>query len=178
MKNVSYTFGCIRIIITLLLIIPVYNSSAQHIQYRHKLKSSVQSVPENIIIPVPDTTIKTIAVVITKDTPETFIKSRAAITKNPRHKKPYDEPQNMCNLLSRPELAPKLPLVVNQVSPEMVKLLRERYEGRLYSITGLNMMDERLKYKLKICDKDNGKFRSEYLDKDGKVVSDPDFDYN
>ena len=59
----------------------------------------------------------------------------------------------------------------------MVAMLKKRYEGRLYSITALNMFDERLKYKLKICDKDNGKFRSEYLDKDANVVNDPDFDY-
>ena len=38
--------------------------------------------------------------------------------------------------------------------------------------------DQRLKFKLKICDKDNGKFRSEYLDKDGNVINDPDLDYD
>ena len=60
----------------------------------------------------------------------------------------------------------------------MIKMLKERYKGRLYSITGLNMIDQRLKFKLKLCDKNNAKFRSEYLDKDGNIVTDPDFDYD
>jgi hypothetical protein len=106
----------------------------------------------------------------------TAVIKRAAVTMNPRPKKPYIEEQNMCNLMSQPEVAPQLPLVINNVTPEMVQLLKRKYEGRLYSITGLNMIDQRLKYKLKICDKDNGKFRSEYLDKEGNVVIDPDFD--
>jgi hypothetical protein len=79
--------------------------------------------------------------------------------------------------MSKPEVAPTLPLIINNVAPEMVKILKERYKGKLYSITGLNMFDERLKYKLKICDKNQAKFRSEYLDKEGNIVSDPDFDY-
>ena len=113
---------------------------------------------------------------VTEDSGKAF-KSPAAITINPRPKKPYVEEQNMCNLMSRPGVAPQLPLIMNKVSPEMVKMLKERYTGRLYSITGLNMIDQRLKFKLKICDKDNGKFRSEYLDKDGNVINDPDLDY-
>ncbi len=84
----------------------------------------------------------------------------------------------MCNLLSDPTVAPQLPFIINRVLPEMVKMLKEKYAGHLYSITGLNMMDERLKFKLKICDKNNGKFRSEYLDKDGNVIDDPDLGYD
>lgn len=106
------------------------------------------------------------------------VKSRAAVIKNVRPKKPFVEPQNMCDLMSRPEVAAQLPMVINKVSPEMVKMLKARYEGRLYSITGLNMIDVRLKFKLKICDKDKGKFRSEYLDIEGNVVNDPDLDYD
>lgn len=122
-------------------------------------------IPE---IPVPKTTI------ITTDT----VAKKADFIKKPKLKKPYVEEQNMCNLSSlRPELAAQLPLVINNVTPEMLKFIKERYIGRLYSITGLNMIDRRLKYKLKICDSDNGKFRSEYLDKNGNVVKDPALDY-
>ena len=165
-----------KIIITLLLIIPAYISNAQHIQYRDKRKPVAKTedhVPQPI--PAPNKTIKVTSAVT--DTTKVLTKSRAAFTMNPRPKKPYVEEQNMCDLMSRPELAPTLPLVINKVSPEMVAMLKARYEGRLYSITGLNMFDERLKYKLKICDRNLGKFRSEYLDKEGKVVNDPDFDY-
>ena len=188
MKNLFFNInGLIRLTITLLLIIAGNISVAQHIQYRDKKKpvnTKNSSPPENKPIPVPDNAIKIIPVdtiakpvVIKEDTSKAFTKSRAAFTMNPRPKKNYVEDQNMCNLLSRPELAPQLPLVINNVSPEMVKKLKKRYEGRLYSITGLNMIDDRLKYKLKICDKDNGKFRSEYLDKDGNIINDPDLDY-
>lgn len=185
----------IRITVTLIVLFSCYTSVAQHIQYRDKKKpvaNKTGDAPANNI-PVPDNTVKitppvvvvqkvipkdTVVkpVAIIKDTTSTLIKSKAAFTLNPRPKKPYVEEQNMCDLMSRPEVAPTLPLVINNVSPEMVKMLKERYKGRLYSITGLNMLDERLKFKLKICDRDQAKFRSEYLDKDGNVVTDPDFD--
>ena len=185
----------------LLLIVSGYTSSGQHIQYRDKKKPAANTGggggSDNTNIPVPDRTVKvtppdtttkpvtviapkkdTVAapVVVVKDTSNRFIKSKAAFTMNPRPKKPYVEPQNMCDLMSRPEVAPTLPLVINNVSPEMVQMLKARYKGKLYSITGLNMLDPRLKFKLKICDKNQGRFRSEYLDKDGNVVTDPDFD--
>ena len=170
----------------LVLVITGYTSGAQHIQYRDKKKPVTKAVevPENKNIPVPDNTVKVTPPVVVvqkpipKDTSITLTKTRAAFTINPRPKKPYVEEQNMCDLMSKPEVAPTLPLVINNVSPEMVKMLKERYKGRLYSITGLNMFDPRLKYKLKLCDRNLGKFRSEYLDKDGNVVNDPDFDYN
>jgi len=152
-------------------------SFAQHIQYRDKKKPVTKTedpIPQPV--PVPDNTVKVTPAIV--DSSKTLTKSRAAFTMNPRPKKPYIEEQNMCDLMSRPELAPTLPLVINKVSPEMVAMLKARYEGRLYSITGLNMFDKRLKFKLKICDRNLGKFRSEYLDKDGKVVNDPDFDYD
>jgi hypothetical protein len=194
-------FALIKIALTFLLITSVYFSDAQHIQYRDKKKpvaNKTDGGSANTPVPVPDNTIKvtppnpvvvqekkvipkdTIVkpVAIKEDTSKNFIKTRAAFTMNPRPKKPYVEEQNMCDLMSKPEVAPTLPLVINNVSPEMVAMLKARYKGRLYSITGLNMRDPRLKYKLKICDRNMGKFRSEYLDKDGNVVSDPDFDYD
>lgn len=39
------------------------------------------------------------------------------------------------------------------------------------------MIDQRFKIQIKDFDKDNDKFRSEYLDKDGNVINDPDLDY-
>lgn len=147
-----------------------YFSYAQHIQYRHKLVpvAKKESTPPEVT-PGP---------VISKDTSKAFKKSNAALNMNPRPKKPYVEDHNICNLVSGPNQAPQLPLIINNVSPKMIALLKERYKGRLYSITGLNMIDIRLKFKLKLCDKDNAKFRSEYLDEEGNVINDPDFDYD
>ena len=185
--EMRYSIVLIRVTLTFLLIVTAYFADAQHIQYRDKKKPAAKTNPvteESNPIPVPDRTIKvtpvdtTTKVVAVKDTTSTLVKTRAAFTMNPRPKKPYVEEQNMCDLMSKPEVAPTLPLVINNVSPDMIKMLKERYKGRLYSITGLSMFDERLKYKLKICDRNQGKFRSEYLDKDGNVVNDPDFDYN
>ena len=167
----------IKSVLAILLCISFNFSFAQHIQYRDKKKPVAKTedpIPQPI--PVPDKSIKVTPAIA--DSSRTLTKSRAALTINPRPKKPYVEEQNMCNLMSRPEIAPQLPIVINKISPEMVKMIKERYAGRLYSITGLNMIDPRLKFKLKICDQDNGKFRSEYLDKDGKVVNDPDLDYD
>ena len=193
------SFALIRVTLTFLFIVTVYFAAAQHIQYRDKKKPvpATGTPSGNAVVPKPDNTVKVTppppvveekrvippkdtiakAVVIKEDTSRGFIKTKAAISMNPRPKKPYVEEQNMCDLMSRPEVAPTLPLVINNVAPEMVKMLKERYKGKLYSITGLNMFDPRLKYKLKICDKNLAKFRSEYLDKDGNVVNDPDFDY-
>jgi hypothetical protein len=177
----------IRIAFSFLLIIFFSSSFAQHIQYRDKKKPAAKTNPpsENNTVPVPDNTVKVLPpdttikpVAIKQDTSKSLIKTKAAFTMNPRPKKPYVEPQNMCDLMSKPEVAPTLPLVINNVAPEMVKMLKARYKGKLYSITGLNMRDERLKYKLKICDRNLGKFRSEYLDKDGNVINDPDCDYD
>jgi hypothetical protein len=194
----------IKITLTLAFVVAAFISDAQHIQYRDKKKPAANKTAEptqDKTVPLPDNTIKIIpadtaakpvakipekkivkdtvkkAVAGIKDTSFQLTKTKSAFTMNPRPKKPYVEEQNMCDLMSRPEVAPTLPVVINNVSPEMVKMLKERYQGRLYSITGLNMFDQRLKYKLKICDRNMGKFRSEYLDKDGNVVTDPDFDY-
>ena len=181
-----YSIALMRVTLTFLLIVSVHLADAQHIQYRDKKKPVAKTnnvTEEKNPVPVPERTVKVIPVdtvakvVVIKDTSSSFIKTKAAFTMNPRPKKHYVEEQNMCDLMSKPEVAPTLPLVINNVAPEMVKMLKERYKGRLYSITGLNMMDERLKYKLKICDRNLAKFRSEYLDKDGNVVNDPDFDY-
>ena len=185
--------GLVRIALILLLILTSYISPAQHIQYRDKRKPVTKESPtpenipprENNPIPPPEITMKIMPVdtlykpvVLKKDTNKIISISRVIFIKNSRPRKPYIEEQNMCNLLSDPGVAPQLPLIINKVSPEIVKMLKKRYTGRLYSITGLNMIDERLKFKLKICDKDNGKFRSEYLDKDGNAVSDPDLGYD
>lgn len=200
----KFYYSLIRITLTLVLLSAAFFSDAQHIQYRDKKKpvaTKTDAPAETRSVPVPDHTVKvtppdtsskpvakipekkiikdTIVKPIAqvKDTSSQLTIKKAAFTMNPRPKKPYVEEQNMCDLMSRPEVAPTLPVVINNVAPEMVKMLKERYKGRLYSITGLNMFDQRLKFKLKICDRNMGKFRSEYLDKDGNVVTDPDFDY-
>lgn len=104
------------------MILSIYSVTAQYIQYRDKKKPA-----ENKNNSTPHVPIDTVAV--TEDSGKAF-KSQAAITMNSRPKKPYVEEQNMCNLMSRPGVAPQLLLTIN----EMVKMLKERYTGRLYGI--------------------------------------------
>lgn len=182
MKNLLSKISTKKSIFFVLFILFNFHVTAQHIQYRDKRKplpAQVAPAGEKQPVPVPERTVKiTPPPPIKEDTAQTIVISKAAFTMNPRPKKPYIEEQNMCDLMSKPDIAPQLPLIINNVSEAMVKMLKERYKGKLYSITGLNMMDQRLKYKLKICDRNMAKFRSEYLDKDGNVVNDPDFDYD
>ena len=160
--------------ITTLFFICIHSYSfAQHIQYRDKAKPLPARKSENVIIEPP---VKNIVVpekppIIT----DTITKSKTTIYTRVNKKMP--ELITGCKLSSPPGQVSQLPVIINNVSPEMVAKLKERYKGRLYSITGLNMIDVRLKLKLKICDNDGGKFRVEYLDKDGNVVNDPNLDY-
>jgi hypothetical protein len=173
MKKLNFSKkGLIRISIILVTAFIAYTSNAQYIQYRDKSKPVNQNknVPEAQGASIPENKLKIIPVKTKTEVSETI-----AIKLNPTRK--YIEEQYMCNLLSRPDVVPQLPIIINNVSPETVKKLKEKYEGRLYSITTLNMTDDRLKYKLKICDKDNGKFRSEYLDIDGNVINNPNLEY-
>jgi hypothetical protein len=163
--------------------------SAQHIQYRDKKKPEIatpagsgvsNSSKEIIKPPVKETKPVAIQPKPAKDTTNSF--SSSSISRNANlpgviKNKKMPELITGCNLSAPPDKMPQLPIVINDVAPELVAKLKERYKNRIYSITGLNMIDVRLKLKLKICDKDGAKFRIEYLDKDGNIVNDPNLDY-
>lgn len=160
--------------ITILVFIVIHSYSfAQHIQYRDKAKplpaAKSVNVPQEPVVKniVVQEKIPVITDTISKRKTATYV----------RENKKMPELITGCKLSSPPGQASQLPVIINNVSPEMVAKLKERYKGRLYSITGLNMIDVRLKLKLRICDNDGGNFRIEYLDKDGNVVHDAKLDY-
>ena len=166
-------------------------SFAQHIQYRHKIilenTTTTPPVQQPVIVSKPTVKPKEIIpenkpVVKEKETPEdvtavSFSKAGEITGSINRVKKQMPELITGCKLSSDPDKVAQLPIVINEVLPEMIAKLKQRYKGRLYSVTGLNMIDARLKMKLKICDKDGGKFRIEYLNKEGDIINDPNLDY-
>ncbi|MDQ6755298.1 MAG: hypothetical protein M3004_00025 [Bacteroidota bacterium] len=190
----------IKIFVFVIAFISFHSSYSQHIEYRDKRKiqgnvpppsgtttlSPINHTPPKDKQPIAtsDTVVVNKPVVIkpteTKDTAVSL--STASLSRNAnmpgiiRNKK-MPELITGCNLSAPPDKMPQLPIVINDVAPELVAKLKERYKNRIYSITGLNMIDVRLKLKLKICDKDGAKFRIEYLDKDGNIVNDPNLDY-
>lgn len=161
-------------IVTLFFICIHFYSFAQHIQYRDKAKPlpAAKSVTVS-----PEPPVKIPVVVPDKTPVSTDTISKRKTTAYIRENKKMPELITGCKLTPPPGQASQLPIVINNVSPEVVAKLKERYKDRLYSITGLNMIDVRLKLKLRICDVDGGKFRIEYLDKDGNKVNDPNLDY-
>lgn len=180
----------IKVAFALILLLSSNFLFAQHIQYREKAipvpATNANNGAERPNVPpaTPKSTVlpnesKPVPAVKPAEKPEEIsaVKSRVALNFNSKATKKPTELITDCFLSGRADRLPKLPLVINDVSPEMVAKLKERYKGRLYSITALNMTDVRLKYKLRICDKDMGKFRVEYLDEHGNVVNDPSLDY-
>jgi len=86
-----------------------------------------------------------------------------------------DEMITECDFTSDPDKVPQLPYVTNYVEPEIVKFLKEKYKGRLYSITGLvsNVPNEQ-HFKLRVCKK--GKLEPEYVNEKGIVIENPTLD--
>jgi hypothetical protein len=90
-------------------------------------------------------------------------------------KRKIDEMITECDFTSDPDKVPQLPYVTNYVDSEIVKVLKEKYKGRLYSITGLvsNVKDEQ-HFKLRVCKK--GKLEPEYVNEKGIVIENPTLD--
>lgn len=61
-----------------------------------------------------------------------------------------------------------LPILNNYVPENVVKTLKQKYMGYLYSITSLKMIENHLKYKVSVCD--NGITRTEFVDEAGIIV--------
>ena len=76
-----------------------------------------------------------------------------------------------CDFSSQADRVPQLPYITNYVDPAMVKKLKEKYPGKLYSITGLEAGNHQQNYKCRVCIK--GKLQIEYVNEDGKVIDDP-----
>lgn len=68
-----------------------------------------------------------------------------------------------------PGLSGAVPVLTNYVPKEMVPKLTEIYKGHLYSITSIKVANNKLNYKLKVCE--NGEIKFEYADENGDIIT-------
>lgn len=68
-----------------------------------------------------------------------------------------------------PGLSGSIPVLSNYIAPEMVLKLTEIYKGHLYSISSARNTNNKVQYKLKVCE--NGVIRFEYADENGAIIS-------
>lgn len=68
-----------------------------------------------------------------------------------------------------PGLSGAIPVLSNYVAPEMVLKLTEIFKGHLYSISSSKNANNKVQYKLKVCE--NGVIKFEYADDNGNIIS-------
>ena len=68
-----------------------------------------------------------------------------------------------------PGLSGAVPVLTNYVPKEIVPKITEIYKGHLYSITSIKVANNKLNYKLKVCE--NGEIKFEYADENGDIIS-------
>jgi len=67
-----------------------------------------------------------------------------------------------------PGLSGATPVLTNYVAKEIVLKLTEIYKGHLYSISSIKVANNKLGYKLKVCE--NGEIKFEYADEHGEII--------
>lgn len=68
-----------------------------------------------------------------------------------------------------PGLSGAVPVLTNYVPKEIVPKVTEIYKGHLYSITSIKVANNKLNYKLKVCE--NGIIKLEYADENGNIIT-------
>lgn len=68
-----------------------------------------------------------------------------------------------------PGLSGAVPVLTNYVPKEIVPKITEIYKGHLYSITSIKVANNKLNYKLKVCE--NGEIKFEYADENGDIIT-------
>lgn len=67
-----------------------------------------------------------------------------------------------------PALSGSIPVLANFVPQELIPKLTEFFKGHLYSITSIKVADNKIQYKLKVCE--NGEIKTEYADESGNLI--------
>lgn len=68
-----------------------------------------------------------------------------------------------------PGIPGSIPILITYVPGELVLKLREKYQGRLYSIAGIKVDSNTHKYKLRVCEGDDVIYA--YADESGNIIS-------
>lgn len=67
-----------------------------------------------------------------------------------------------------PGLSGAVPVLTNYVPKDIIPKITEIYKGHLYSITSIKAANNKLNYKLKVCE--NGEIKFEYADEKGDII--------
>jgi hypothetical protein len=67
-----------------------------------------------------------------------------------------------------PALSGSIPVLTNYVPKELIPKLTEFFKGHLYSITSIKVAENKMQYKLKVCE--NGEIKIEYADESGDLI--------
>ena len=172
-----------KIIFTLVFILSCNFLFAQYIHYSDKrninkaapasnsMQAPVQASPitkDTVIITLRDTVkqvVRDTVKIIVKDT----VRIRDTVIIRDTVRLPadtiiYHEWPDKC-----PGLSGATPVLTNYVPKEMVLKLTEIYKGYLYSISSIKVANNKLEYKLKVCE--NGVIKFEYADENGNIIS-------
>lgn len=174
-----------RIFFTILLIITGNYLFAQYIHYSDtrninnksgRTEATPKAVPNTEKQVIKDTVRDTVKIVI-HDTVRVVIRDTIKITARDTvkivvhdtvnvapEKVVYHKWPDRC-----PGLSGAVPVLTNYVPKEMVPKLTEIYKGHLYSITSIKVANNKLNYKLKVCE--NGEIKFEYADENGDIIT-------
>ncbi len=179
-----------KIVFTIFLIATVNVLFAQYVHYSDKRKitntepaataapklikdTTAKIIRDTVRIVVKDTvkvtvkdTIRTVVhdtlKVMVRDTVEIVIHDTVNVC--PTEKTVYHKWPDRC-----PGLTGAIPVLNNYIAPEMVLKLTEIYKGHLYSISSSKDANNKVQYKLKVCE--NGVIKFEYADENGTIIS-------
>lgn len=174
-----------RIIFTLLFIIAGNSLFAQYIHYSDKRKLTTRT--EQAQLParpasnpspriISDTVRDTVKVIVRdtvrvvvrdtvkiKDTVRLTDTIRVVIRDTIRSAPVYHKWPDRC-----PGLSGAVPVLTNYVPKEIIPKLTEIFKGHLYSITSIKVANNKLNYKMKVCE--DGQIKFEYADENGELL--------
>jgi hypothetical protein len=170
-----------RIIFAILLTVTGNFSFAQYVHYSDKTKradAAPKVVPNTAKEVERDTVRDTVKVVvrdtvrvIVRDTIKVIVRDTVKIVVQDTVKSTpdtvvYHKWPDRC-----PGLSGAVPVLTNYIPKEMVPKLTEIYKGHLYSISSIKVANNKLEYKLKVCE--NGEIKFEYADETGNIITKP-----
>ena len=161
-----------RIVFAILLIVTGNFSFAQYVHYSDKTQradAASKVVPNTVVRDTVRIIVRDTVRVIVRDTIKVVVRDTVKIViqdtvKSTPDKVVYHKWPDRC-----PGLSGAVPVLLNYIPKEMVPKLTEIYKGHLYSISSIKVSNNKLEYKLKVCE--NGQIRFEYADENGNIIT-------
>lgn len=160
-----------RIVFAILLIVTGNFSFAQYVHYSDKTQHAdvaPKVVPNTVVRDTVRIIVRDTVRVIVRDTIKVVVRDTVKIViqdtvKSAPGKVAYHKWPDRC-----PGLSGAVPVLLNYIPKEIVPKLTEIYKGHLYSISSIKVDNNKLEYKLKVCE--NGAIRFEYADENGNII--------